>query len=83
MKERFFAKRKKTGRGIPVYRAAAGALAVFLFAEAVLLSAFRPYTALAEEISVSSESVILMEIESGAVIVREIRDGFPGTAAVV
>ncbi len=74
MKERFFAKRKKTGRGIPVYRAAAGALAVFLFAEAVLLSAFRPYTALAEEISVSSESVILMEIESGAVIAEKNAD---------
>lgn len=74
MRERFFVKRKRTGRKMPGKRAAAGGLAVFLFAEAVLLSAFRPYTVFAEEISVSSESVILMEIESGTVIAEKNAD---------
>ncbi len=74
MKQRFFANRKKTGRTTPVKRAAAGALAVFLFTEAVFLSVFRPYSACAEEISVSSESAILMEIESGTVIAEKNAD---------
>lgn len=82
MRERFFAKRKRTGRKMPGKRTAAGSLAVFLFAEAVLLSAFRPYTVFAEEISVSSESVILMEIESGTVIAEKNADASRPIASV-
>ena len=74
MKGQFFKKQKKTGRMLPVRQITAGTLAVFLFAEAVLFFVFRPYTALAEEVSVKSESAILMEIESGTVIAEKNAD---------
>lgn len=66
--------RNKTEKRIWAGRALAGILSVFLFAEAILLSMEVPKTAWAEGtegLTITSESAIVMEMESGTVIAEK------------
>ncbi len=79
MKRMFFRNNNKTGKGISARRALAGILSVFLLTETMLLPVQKSSIVFAggsatEEIPVTSESVILMEMESGKVITEKEAD---------
>lgn len=74
MKKNKFKMQNETGKRIRAGRALAGILSVFLLAETVMLPS-RSLAAVAPEgLNISSESVILMEMESGTVIAEKEAD---------
>ncbi|MBQ9766560.1 MAG: D-alanyl-D-alanine carboxypeptidase [Lachnospiraceae bacterium] len=74
MKQQFKKKMIKTGRNRLDTRVVAGILSVFLMLQAWLIPQAPTVVLAAEEISITSESVILMETESGAVLTEKNAD---------
>lgn len=74
MKQRFMKKSTKTERVRSGKQSLAGILSVFLMVQAIMFPLQKPKTVLAEDITVTSEAVILMETESGTVLTEKNAD---------
>lgn len=74
MNQGFRKKLTKTERKRSINRRFAGVLSVFLMVQAIVFPLQTPKTVLAEELSVTSEAVILMETESGTVLTEKNAD---------
>lgn len=74
MKQRFRKKSTKTERKRTVKQSFAGFLSVFLMVQAIIFPLQTPRLVLAEDITVTSEAVILMETESGTVLTEKNAD---------